>query len=226
MTELVPYPEATPEDWRNLFRKLFLDKINHIIVIGGHIRQLHDEVIDNPRKWGNNWVITCREIIGIDHSTASQYETIWRVLGGDLSPAIKSALPARMYTLYLIARAVEVDHARVSKAVTSGVITTHMSQKDAKHFLDEVMSIEEEHEEVREVKEAKKPLTVRTYPDDMIKRVVESDINTMRRLYGDSFLQVLKMRRDLADVFGVIQKWDTSFEPRDVSVLLKMLLDE
>lgn len=226
MTELIPLIDPTPEDWRKLFTELRQNDIDNIIRKGGYIRQLHDAVTDNPQRWGMNWASICRQIIGMDHSAASQYETIWKVLGGDLDPRVKDSLPERAYTLYLIARAVDTNLPRVERAVVEGAIHTAMSQKEAKHFLDEVMAIEEEHEEVREVKEVKKPLQVRTYPDDMIKRKIESDIATMRQLYGDTFLQLLRMRRDFAEEFGVIQKWDTSFDSKDVTVLLKLLLDD
>jgi hypothetical protein len=226
MTDLVPLTDPTPEDWRKLFSELRRDKIDHAIKFGGYIRLLHDRVNENPQMWGTNWVAICREIIGIDHSAASQYETIWRVLGGNLDPVVKVALPDRSYTLYLIARAADTDWARIGKAVLDGTIHTAMSQKEAKHFLDETLAIEEETEEVREVKEVKEPLKVKGYLDHQIRKTVEVDITLMTRLYGEDFVKLLRMRRDHADMFGVLQKWDTTFESRDVTVLLKMLLHE
>jgi hypothetical protein len=226
MTELVPLTDPTPEDWRKLFAELRRTDIDHIVKKGGYIRQLHDAFNNDPQKWGTNWIVICRQIIGIDHSAASQYETIWRVLGGDLAPLVKEALPERPYTLYLIARAVETDRERVEKAILEGTIHTAMSQKDAKHFLDETLAIEEEQEEVREVKEVAEPLVVKGYLDHQIRKVVEADIALMARLYGEDFGKLLRMRRDHADLFGVIQKWDKTYEPRDITVLLKMLLNE
>lgn len=226
MTDLVPLTEPSPDDWRKLFLELRRDKINLAIRMGGYIRQFHDTFNTNPQRWGTNWMAACREIIGIDHSAASQYETIWRVLGGDLDPIVKEALPDRSYTLYLIARAAETNRERVEKAVLEGLIHTAMSQKEAKHFLDETLSIEEETEEVREVKEVKEPLKVKGYLDHQIRKTVETDITLMTRLYGEDFVRLLRMRRDNADMFGVIQRWDKIYEARDVTVLLKMLLHE
>jgi hypothetical protein len=233
MTEIVPTPNlpdlppaAGEAEWKQLFQKLFLHKLNHIIEIGGVIRRFHDEVNRNPSRWGTNWIALCRDVIGIDHSTASHYEIIWRVFGGNLADSIKIALPARMYTLYLIARAVETNRPKVEAAITSGTINTHMSQKDAKHLLDEILMIEEEHEDVREVKEVKEPLKVKGYLDHQIRKTVEIDIALMAGLYGEDFGRLLRMRRDHPDLFGVVQRWDTLYEARDVTVLLKMLLHE
>jgi|SRR5580692_480859 hypothetical protein len=226
MTELIPYPNRTPDDWRRIFTELRQHKIAHAIFMGGEIRQFHDTFNESPQMWGTNWRAACREIIGMDHSAASQYETIYRVLGGDLAPIVRNALPDRAYTLYLIARAVDTDRERVEKAIIDGKIHTAMSQKEAKHFLDETLSIEEEEEEIQEVKEVKEPLAVKGYLDHQMTKVVEKDIVLMARLYGEDFGKLLRMRRDHADLFGVIQKWDSTFEARDVTVLLKMLLHE
>jgi len=226
MTDLIPYPDRSPDDWRKIFTELRHRKIAHAIIMGGEIRQFHDTFNENPQMWGTNWRAVCREIIGMDHSAASQYETIWRVLGGDLDPVVRNALPERPYTLYLLARAVDTDRERVEKAIIEGTIHTAMSQKEAKHFLDETLDIEAEEEEVREVKEVKEPLKVKGYLDHQIRKTVEVDIALMTRLYGEDFVKLLRMRRDHGELFGVFQKWDSTFESKDVTVLLKMLLHE
>lgn len=226
MTQLVPYSDRTPEDWRRRFAELRQNKIDHAINMGGEIRLFHDEFNENPARWGTNWVAVCREIVGMGHAAASQYETIWRVLGGNLDPLVKESLPDRSYTLYLLARAAETNRERVERGVLEGSIHTAMSQQEAKHFLDETMAIEEETEEIREVKEVKEPLKVKGYLDHQIRKTVEADITLMARVYGEDFGRLLRMRRDHPDLFGVIQRWDTIYESRDVTVLLKMLLHE
>jgi hypothetical protein len=73
-------PDAGENEWSNLFQRMWEDQHNLNVIIGKRIRQFHDEVISNPKKWGN-WTDVCRRVVHRNHSTCSEYETIYRVYG-------------------------------------------------------------------------------------------------------------------------------------------------
>jgi hypothetical protein len=77
-------------------------------------------------------------LIGAVFRTCSEYETIYRVYGsrssGELAAEVKAIIPDKMYTQYLLARAIETGPEQVKEGITSGRIHADMEQKEAKEI--------------------------------------------------------------------------------------------
>ena len=98
-----PIVERTEEEWKNHFGTLLRNKLGSIFEIAKWITRFHIEVNNNPAKWNFNWRVVCKRVVGLDHTTCSQYEKVHTVFSG--LEGYEDILPPKSYTLYLIASA-------------------------------------------------------------------------------------------------------------------------
>jgi hypothetical protein len=145
-----PIIERTEDEWQNHFRILFRHKLGSIFEIAKQITLFHDVVNKNPDRWREGWKPVCKRIVGIDHSTASQYETIHKVFTFSTVLADnRDKLPVRSHTLYLIARAFEKREPTVSEAIDVRFIHPDMTQAEGRQLLD--LAVNNSRREAREL---------------------------------------------------------------------------
>jgi hypothetical protein len=129
--------ERTEDQWRDQFRTLFRNKLGSIFEIARQITLFHEQVNKNPERWRGGWKPDCKRVVGIGHSTASQYETIHKVFSVSTVLADnRDKLPIRSHTLYLIARVFEKHEPTVSEAIQVRLIHPDMTQAEGRQLLD------------------------------------------------------------------------------------------
>jgi hypothetical protein len=116
---------------------LFGNKLGSIFEIAKQITLFHEQVNNNPERWRGGWKPVCKRVVGIDHSTASQYEKIHKVFSVSTVLADnRDKLPVRSHTLYLIARVFEKHEPTLSEAIEVRLIHPDMTQAEGKQLLD------------------------------------------------------------------------------------------
>jgi hypothetical protein len=130
-------PPSTPEAWKkHIGEATALEQVadrNMVAAIrerGLRIAAFH--AAEKQAKWFKSWDEACRDVVGLDQSTASMYERV----GLTLIDVVNDVLPADVVSLCHLGNARAASKEFFDKTIEAGDIHPKMTRKDAKDIRD------------------------------------------------------------------------------------------